>query len=234
MKKIIVSLLVLSLSACGWHLRGSAAGGDKMAMTAPIDKVVIATDDNSPVINDDGSREYPVGTVDNIDSIWAAGNFCKGFDRFLCLHLGVDPEQVIACVRETQTEAELDVRLKALFPADLRVAVWNRELVQKGMSPMGREARVTGVELRDELMVRLRAEAAIGPAGLAQEVARRQAMHQAKLDVYQRIEQRDFIGKEPSRERRLQHLVLKAGILQEQVSLAIAKEALEILGDPAA
>ena len=88
--------------------------------------------------------------------------------------------------------------------------------------------------LRDELMVRLRAEAAIGPAGLAQEVARRQAMHQAKLDVYQRIEQRDFLGKEPSRERRLQHLVLKAGILQEQVSLAIAKEALEILGDPAA
>ncbi len=34
--------------------------------------------DNSPVINDDGSREYPVGTVDNIDSIWAAGSFCKG------------------------------------------------------------------------------------------------------------------------------------------------------------
>lgn len=34
--------------------------------------------DNSPVINDDGSREYPVGTVDNIDSIWAAGSFCRG------------------------------------------------------------------------------------------------------------------------------------------------------------
>ena len=34
-------------------------------------------------------------------------NFCKGFDRFLCMHLGVTPEQVIACVRETQTEAEL-------------------------------------------------------------------------------------------------------------------------------
>ncbi|RVT47536.1 TonB-dependent receptor [Rheinheimera sediminis] len=34
--------------------------------------------DNSPIINDDGSREYPVGTVDNINSIWAAGNFCKG------------------------------------------------------------------------------------------------------------------------------------------------------------
>jgi hypothetical protein len=67
-------------------------------------------------------------------------NFCKGFDRFLCLHLGVDPEQVITCVREARDEADLDTRMKALFPADLRVHVWNRELVQKGMSEMGREA----------------------------------------------------------------------------------------------
>lgn len=67
-------------------------------------------------------------------------NFCKGFDRFLCLHLGVDPEQVIAAVRESVDERSLDARLLALFPADLRVHVWNRELVQKGMSEMGREA----------------------------------------------------------------------------------------------
>ena len=44
-------------------------------------------------------------------------NFCKGFDRFLCLHLGVDPEQVITCVREARDEADLDARLKTLFPA---------------------------------------------------------------------------------------------------------------------
>eukprot|EP01032_Pedospumella_encystans_P038231 gene38231-43303_t len=42
--------------------------------------------------------------------------------------------------------------------------------------------------LRDELMVRLRAEAAVGPTGLEKEIARLQAMHQAKLDIYQRIE----------------------------------------------
>jgi len=67
-------------------------------------------------------------------------NFCKGFDRFLCLHLGIDPEQVIAAVRESVDERSLDARLLALFPSDLRVHVWNRELVQKGMSEMGREA----------------------------------------------------------------------------------------------
>jgi len=67
-------------------------------------------------------------------------NFCKGFDRFLCLHLGVDPDAVIGCVRDARDPADLDARLLALFPPDLRVHVWNRELVQKGMSEMGREA----------------------------------------------------------------------------------------------
>lgn len=68
-------------------------------------------------------------------------NFGRGFDRFLCLHLGIDPEQVIDAVRAAgDDEADLDQRLLELFPADLRVAKWNREMVQKGMSVMGREA----------------------------------------------------------------------------------------------
>jgi len=85
--------------------------------------------------------------------------------------------------------------------------------------------------LRDELMVRLRAEAAVGPTGLEKEIQRLQALHRDKLAIYQQIEQRDFVGKEPSRERRLQHLVLKAGILHEELSLRIAREALDILGE---
>lgn len=34
--------------------------------------------DNAIKINDAGAEEYPVGTVDNINSIWAAGNACLG------------------------------------------------------------------------------------------------------------------------------------------------------------
>ena len=68
-------------------------------------------------------------------------NFCRGFDRFLCLHLGIDPETVIEAVKSAGTDAALlEQKLEALFPADLRVEKWNRELVQKGMSKMGREA----------------------------------------------------------------------------------------------
>jgi LPS-assembly lipoprotein len=51
MKKIITSLLVLTLSACGWHLRGSVGSEDKLAMMAPLDVVIVAKDDHSPLIN---------------------------------------------------------------------------------------------------------------------------------------------------------------------------------------
>jgi len=68
-------------------------------------------------------------------------NYCRGFDRFLCLHLGVEPEDVINAVREAgSNELALDNKLLTLFPEDCRVAKWNRELVQKGMSEMGQEA----------------------------------------------------------------------------------------------
>ena len=67
-------------------------------------------------------------------------NFTKGFDGFLCMHLEVEPEQVIDIVKTSDNDAERDKRLLKIFPDDLNVPKWNRELVQKGMSEMGREA----------------------------------------------------------------------------------------------
>ena len=69
-----------------------------------------------------------------------AKNYKRGCDRFLCLHLGVEPDAVERAVREAGADdAEVDRRLRALFPADVRAAKWNREFVQKGMTPAGRE-----------------------------------------------------------------------------------------------
>lgn len=68
-----------------------------------------------------------------------AKNYKRGLDRFLCLHLGIDPSAVEKIVFEATTPAEIEAGLKALLPADLRVAKWNRELVQKGATPAGRE-----------------------------------------------------------------------------------------------
>lgn len=68
-----------------------------------------------------------------------AKNFKRGFDRFLCLHLGIDPAAVETIVRESATDAEVEEKLAALLPADVRAAKWNRDLVQKGMTDAGRE-----------------------------------------------------------------------------------------------
>lgn len=66
-----------------------------------------------------------------------AKNYKRGLDRFLCLHLGVDPGAVEKIVFEASSETEAETKLKALFPSELRVAKWNRELVQKGLTPAG-------------------------------------------------------------------------------------------------
>ncbi len=68
-----------------------------------------------------------------------AKNFKRGMDRFLCQHLGIEPAAVEQIVRESATDAEIDAKLLAILPADVRAAKWNREYVQKGMTVSGRE-----------------------------------------------------------------------------------------------
>lgn len=68
-----------------------------------------------------------------------AKNYKRGMDRFLSLHLGIDPAAVEKIVFESATEEEIENKLKALFPADVRAAKWNRDYVQKGMTAAGRE-----------------------------------------------------------------------------------------------
>nr|WP_326530204.1 PadR family transcriptional regulator [Rhodoferax sp.] len=84
--------------------------------------------------------------------------------------------------------------------------------------------------LRDAFMVRLRAEAVVGPTGLADEIARRLALHEHKLAEYRSIEERDFARENPSRKAQLQHLVLEAGIMQETLWIEFSQRALKILG----
>lgn len=87
--------------------------------------------------------------------------------------------------------------------------------------------------LRDELMVRLRAEAVVGPTGLDKEIRRRIAAHEEKLALYRGIGARDFPAEPPDREAALQHLVLQAGIHYESHWIALLGQVLEILQRPA-
>ena len=72
-------------------------------------------------------------------------------------------------------------------------------------------------DIRDEFIVRLRADAVMGPLGLQSEVERRMALHSTKLAAYLAIETRDFPPERAlTREARIQHLILKTGIMYEQ------------------
>lgn len=67
-------------------------------------------------------------------------NFCRGFDRFLSMHLGIDPKQVLDAVEAAgDDDIELDRLLAEFFPENLQVVEWNREIVHKGQTVAGRE-----------------------------------------------------------------------------------------------
>jgi Domain of unknown function (DUF5069) len=68
-----------------------------------------------------------------------AKNYKRGLDRFLSMHLGVDPAKVEEAVHSAVDDADLDQKLLSFFPKDVRASVWNRELVQKGMTEEGQK-----------------------------------------------------------------------------------------------
>ena len=98
-------------------------------------------------------------------------------------------------------------------------------------------ARWTGETLdppaiRDELMVRLRAQGVLEPTALDDRLADMLRHHRQKLEAYQAMERRDFAIAPTRRHQRLQHLVLQAGMDFERQRIAFCEEALAVLGAP--
>ena len=86
------------------------------------------------------------------------------------------------------------------------------------------------MDLRDEFMVKLRADAALGEVDSRDELRRRIVLHQNTLDHYRAIEQRDFLHEKAlSREARIHHMILKKGILYEECSITWDTEMLALL-----
>ncbi|MGW6900854.1 PadR family transcriptional regulator [Streptomyces sp. NBC_01727] len=85
--------------------------------------------------------------------------------------------------------------------------------------PAGREALAAWValpedpkQIRDPLLLRMRAAAVVGAPGLTAELRRHLALHEKQLTEYLRIEKRDFPPGRDSEGDRLRHLVLRGGI----------------------
>lgn len=105
------------------------------------------------------------------------------------------------------------------------------QVLQAGRDELERWAgdRLSPLPVREELLVRLRAAAVIGPTRLAGELERLAAHHREKLAAYQKIEARDFPPGAQTQTQRLHHLVLRAGIEFESQRAAFCEEAIAIL-----
>ncbi|WNI20978.1 PadR family transcriptional regulator [Streptomyces sp. ITFR-16] len=85
--------------------------------------------------------------------------------------------------------------------------------------PAGREALSAWVarqedpkQVRDPLLLRMRAAAVVGAPGLDAELGRHLELHRRQLAEYLAIEERDFPPGRDAPEDRLRHLVLRGGI----------------------
>ena len=73
------------------------------------------------------------------------------------------------------------------------------------------------------LLIKLRAEAVLGPLGAARELRRLIAYHEERLQLYREIERRDFSAA-GDHARKLQLAVLRRGIMAEESWLQWARE----------
>lgn len=83
--------------------------------------------------------------------------------------------------------------------------------------------------LREELMLKLRAEAVIGPTSVRRDIERRLDLHRQKLALYRELEAKDFPAADAARAVQLQHLVLTAGIMFECLWIEWSEQALTVL-----
>nr|WP_306173636.1 PadR family transcriptional regulator [Limnobacter humi] len=83
--------------------------------------------------------------------------------------------------------------------------------------------------LRDEMMIRVRAAAVVGAKGLADGVQERLNSHREQLALYKAIRKKDFEGKPETRAMALQRRILEAGIEYERLYVAFCEDVLKEL-----
>ncbi|MGC4950123.1 PadR family transcriptional regulator [Streptomyces sp. DT224] len=105
--------------------------------------------------------------------------------------------------------------------------------------PAGREALSDWVarqedpkQVRDPLLLRMRAAAVVGAPGLDAELRRHLELHRRQLAEYQEIEIRDFPPERDAPGDRLRHLVLRGGIDLENFWIGWLTRALEDYPEP--
>lgn len=103
-------------------------------------------------------------------------------------------------------------------------------VLDAGREELARWVAEPGTGSADQaLLIKLRAEAVLGPLGVASELRRLIEQHRQRLQMYRDIERRDFSDPAMGQAQKLQHAVLRMGIRTEENWLTWAEETLPLV-----
>ncbi|GAA2429276.1 PadR family transcriptional regulator [Streptomyces glaucus] len=150
----------------------------------------------------------------------------RRFDRSIGYFWSATHQQIYRELGKLEAEGYIRA-LPAEQPA--RGQKKNYEVLPAGRAELARwsAASQDPKPLRDALLLRLRAAAVVGTAGLEADLRRHLELHQRQLAEYEEIERRDFPPGRDSPQDRLRHLVLRAGIDLETFWTQWLRHALE-------
>lgn len=155
------------------------------------------------------------------------GYFWHATHQQIYRELGRMAEHGWIAVEEPSSVSEGDEAEKRNRKKVYRVLAAGREELARWVRSPGH-----GLDQREEILVKLRADAAIGPLGLGEEMARLIALHEARLETYRHIERKDFGAARMDRAQQLQYALLQRGIRFEEDWVAWGRELLPLLAAP--
>lgn len=157
----------------------------------------------------------------------SGSELAKRFDRSIGFFWPATHQQIYRELSRLETTGWVSSRAVEAAPGRRRVY----EVLPAGREELSRWVSTPHEPkaIRDDLLVKLRAEAVLDGGGLRDALRLRLERHRDKLEAYRAIELRSFDDAEPPRKQRLQHLILKAGIDVELLWIDLCENALAIL-----
>jgi DNA-binding PadR family transcriptional regulator len=148
----------------------------------------------------------------------AIGYFWQATHQQIYRELGRMVEAGWVAVIEDETGAATRKKVYCALPVGRdEVVRWVRE------TPLGPDDR-------NAFLLKLRADAVVGPLGLGEELLGLIEENRARLELYRQIEQRDFSAPSLTRGQLVQYAILKAGIRSQEMWLEWADDVRPLVG----
>lgn len=156
-------------------------------------------------------------------------DLAKRFDRSMSYYWHATHQQIYRELAKMEQHGWIE----SLSIPNSKSRIKTYQILPAGQAELLRWAQTPSevAPLREVLMVKLRAESMLDEVDLSPEMRARLAEHQQRLTVYRQLEVQYFSTPQPTRQQRIQHLILQTGMQHEQHCIAWIEHILTILNE---